>query len=61
MFLKNLLTMERVISIDSVTLSKEVSSKNETSQVALNITGNAYYLADEAQLKQALDSSKGGK
>lgn len=58
-FLTKLVSLERVIAIESVTISREASSKNNSGQVALNITGSAYYLADEALLKKATEVKKG--
>jgi len=60
-FLSNLVTLERIIMVDTVTISKEASSKNDDGLVALNITGNAYYLADEALLKKATEVKKGSR
>ncbi|MEI8232141.1 MAG: type 4a pilus biogenesis protein PilO [bacterium] len=60
-FLTKLLSMERIITIDTISIEKEVDSKNEATNVALNISGNAYYLADEALLEKSMTSSKGSK
>ncbi len=60
-FLSQLLKMERIISLDSVTVTREAGSKTTAAGVALNIGGNAYYLADEGQLQKALPEKKGRK
>jgi Tfp pilus assembly protein PilO len=60
-FLTQLVSLERIILVESVTVSREASSKNTTGVVALNISGSTYYLADEALLNKALDTNKGGK
>lgn len=60
-FLSNILSMERVIMIESVTVTKATASKNTGALVSLNISGNAYYLADEAQLQKSMALVKGGK
>lgn len=61
LFLANLLAMERVVMIDSATITREAGPKNTSAIVALNVSGNAYYLADEAQLKKSMPESKGKK
>lgn len=54
-FLTKLLSMERIINIDAVTITKEATtSKDMSTTVSLNISGNAYYLADETQIEKAL-------
>jgi len=58
-FLSQLLSMERIISLDSITITREASSKTTTAGVALNISGNAYYLADEGQLQKSLPEKRG--
>lgn len=58
-FLNQLLKMERIIMVESVTITKEAVTKTETDTVALNVNGSAYYLADEAQLLKAMP--KGNK
>lgn len=57
-FLKDLLSMERLIMVESITITKEAGSNKSTQAVAINITGNAYYLADEQQLKKSLVVTK---
>ena len=57
-FLKNLLSMERIVMVESVAIVKE-AGKNEVSIVSLNVSGSAYYLANEAQLEQAMVETKG--
>jgi Tfp pilus assembly protein PilO len=58
-FLTQLVSLERIILVESVTVSREASSKNTTGVVALNISGSAYYLADEPLLDKALEVQKG--
>lgn len=60
-FLSKLVSLERIMMVESVTISREASSKNNNGLVALNITGNAYYLADEASLKKATEVKKGSR
>lgn len=60
-FLSKLVALERIIMVDTVTISREASSKNSDGIVALNISGNTYYLADEALLKKAVEVKKGSK
>ncbi len=60
-FLTKLLTMERIVSVDSATITREVGTKTTGAGVSLNIAGNAYYLADEAQLNKAMPEKKGKK
>lgn len=54
-FLKRLLSMNRIILAETVTISREASTKISADTVSLNISGNAYYLADEALLKKSLE------
>ena len=58
-FLSQLLLMQRVVSVDSVTITKQAENKTSAEAVAMDIVGNAYYLANETQLKQALVVNKG--
>jgi Tfp pilus assembly protein PilO len=60
-FLTQLLTMERILSIDSATIAREAATKTENAGVSLNVSGSAYYLADEAQLQKAMPERKGKK
>lgn len=60
-FLTKLLEMERIIMVDSITITKEAGTKSSSGGVALNVSGNAYYLADEAQLLKSMAESKGTK
>lgn len=60
-FLTQLLTMERIVMIDSATITKEAGSKTAIPSVSLNLSGNAYYLADEAQLLKSMPDKKGSK
>jgi Tfp pilus assembly protein PilO len=58
-FLSQVLMMQRVVSVDSVTIIKQANNKTNAESVAMDIGGSAYYLASEAQLKQALTINKG--
>ena len=60
-FLKKLLSMERVVMVESITITRETEKKSENTGVALNVSGSAYYLADEVQLKKAMPETKGNK
>lgn len=60
-FLAKLLSMERIIIIESVTITREIGSKEENTNVALNISGSAYYLADKVQLEESITENKGKK
>lgn len=60
-FVTKLLTMERIISLDSATITREAGSKTTSAGVSLNVSGFAYYLADEAQLNKAISQKKGTK
>lgn len=60
-FLSKLVSLERIIMVETVTISREASTKNTNGLVALNIAGNAYYLADEALLKKATEVKKGSR
>ncbi|MBP9670326.1 type 4a pilus biogenesis protein PilO [Candidatus Woesebacteria bacterium] len=60
-FMTKLLAMSRIIYVDSVTLSRETTAKNNAGIVALNLSGNAYYLADESLLNKALETGKAKK
>lgn len=60
-FLTKLLSMERIISVESVTMVREVAAKSETAVIGLNINGKAYYLADKAQLDKSLVETKRSK
>jgi Tfp pilus assembly protein PilO len=60
-FLTKLLSMERIIMIESVTITKETGTKLSGANVALNVTGSAYFLANEAQLQKSIIEIKGVK
>lgn len=60
-FLTKLLSMERVVMIESVTITRETGAKSTSAIVALNISGSAYYLADEMQLQKSMAEMKGKK
>jgi len=60
-FLTKLLSMERIVMIESVDISKEVNNNNLETSVTLNFVGSAYYLADETQLQNSLQDIKGTK
>lgn len=53
-FLTKLMSMERVVAIESVTITRETGAKSTSAAVALNVSGSAYYLADEAQLQKSM-------
>lgn len=60
-FLKSLLTMERIVSLETATITREAGNKSTSAGVSLNLSGQAYYLADSAQLEKAIQEKKGGK
>jgi Tfp pilus assembly protein PilO len=60
-FLSQILTMERIVMVESISLTKEAATRTTTPTVSLNINGSAYYLADEAQLIKAMPDFKGTK
>lgn len=60
-FFTQMLSMERIVMVESVSITKEASVRSETPLVSLNIGGSAYYLADEAQLIKAMPDFKGQK
>jgi hypothetical protein len=57
--------MERVLMVESITITTEVGKKDtlkdSLADVALNISGSAYYLADEEQLQKSIAETKGKK
>lgn len=59
-FLSQLMTLQRIVSVDSVTITKQaIENKVTTESVAMDISGSVYYLASADQLKQALIEKKG--
>lgn len=58
-FMTKLMSMERIIMVDSATITKEAGSKTDIPTVSLNIGGSAYYLADEAQILKSMPDVKG--
>lgn len=53
-FLRGLMSMERVILVDSVTLTRDAGARTTVPIISLNISGNVYYLADQTQLDKAI-------
>lgn len=53
-FLRGLMSMERVILVDSVTLTRDAGARTAVPSISLNISGNVYYLADQTQLDKAI-------
>ncbi len=60
-FLKKILSMERILMIETITITQEATSKTATPNVALNVNGSAFYLADSLQLEKATAEVKGKK
>lgn len=60
-FLEKILSMERIIMVETITITQEATSKTTTPNVALNINGTAFYLADSLQLEKATTEVKGRK
>lgn len=60
-FLTKLLSMERIVMVDSIGITKEAATKESELKVALNVSGSAYYLADKDQLEKSISDSSGGK
>lgn len=54
-FLNTLLTMERILSIESLTMIPQAGQDESKFPLSINISGNAYYLAEEAQLNKILE------
>lgn len=65
LFLNELLQWERILMIESISISpaniRSSSSDSTKSDLKLEITGNAYYLADEADINKAIETKKGKK
>jgi Tfp pilus assembly protein PilO len=64
LFLTNILKMERVLLVDSVSINPQIGSnrnKMSAGSLVLNISGSAYYLANEAQITKAITEDKGKK
>lgn len=59
LFLSQLLSLDRIVSFDSITITKNATGKTGTTNVTMDLNGNAYYLADVTQLSQAIPK-KGG-
>lgn len=61
-FLRGVMNMDRIINLESLTYTREGTARGTTtSSTSLTITGEAYYLADQAQLLKALPETKGGR
>jgi len=62
-FLQSLMKMDRIVHIESLTYAREGNVRSTTeSATSLTISGEAYYLADQAQLLKTLSvTKKGGK
>ena len=60
-FMSKLLKMERIVLAESISITKENGSKTAEQIVALNLSGNVFYIADEEQLNKALNVKKGQK
>lgn len=54
-YLGRITQIERLIGIDSVTISKETGASQGNTVVALTINGSVYYLADQKQLTPILE------
>lgn len=59
-FLTKLLSMERIVVVDAVTIAQEAGAKGSGAAVSLSVSGSAYYLADEVQLSK-ITAEKGKK
>lgn len=60
-FLKNLLSVDRIIKIESISFAREGNTKGSTTTTtSLTMTGEAYYMADQTQLSKALPVPKKG-
>lgn len=60
-FLQRIMGMERLIGVETVTISRETGMKSDNLVVALNLNGSAYYLADQQQLKPLLEEKRRGR
>ncbi|MFZ2199604.1 MAG: type 4a pilus biogenesis protein PilO [Microgenomates group bacterium] len=64
-FLTLLLSMERIIAVESVNISpqsaKSGTTPNGSVPLKLEVTGQTFYLADQAQITKILEEKKGKK
>lgn len=60
-FLNNILKMERLLSVENVSIAHEVGAKIAANTISLSITGNVFYLADQNQLDKLLQEIAGAK
>lgn len=47
--------------VESIAITRESEKKSVDAGVALNLSGSAYYLADQVQLQRAMPDEKGKK
>jgi len=52
-FLRGLIAMERIVFVDSITITRDAGVRTAIPTVSLSISGSAYYLADKVQLDKA--------
>lgn len=57
-FYKDIMSMDRLITIDTSSLTKDSSIKELSGQTSLSITGSIHYLANEAAISKSLDVKK---
>lgn len=53
-FLEKLLSMERIVDVESSVITRESGTQGGAGGVSLSVSGRAYYLAEEGQLEKAL-------
>ncbi len=58
-FLTSLLSLDRIVTITSVTFSHQAITKDSTATVTLSISGTVSYMADQKQITTSLPSDKG--
>ncbi|MFH2019443.1 MAG: type 4a pilus biogenesis protein PilO [bacterium] len=54
-FLEQILSMRRVLGVESISFEKDIAKENLGLSLSLNISGQFHYLANEEQLKNILD------
>lgn len=57
-FFEALLAADRLISIDSISFTREVQKQDSLGLISFNVSGNVHYLANDAMLRTILPSLK---
>ncbi len=58
-FLTSLMSLDRIVTITSVTFSHQAITKDSTATVTLSVSGTVSYMADQKQITTSLPSDKG--